>query len=162
MTVYGTVYYNLTNGLQCPEFEYSLIPRRYCRIQSSQLEAKAWDRVLWQAPDDMLWSLAKGRNVLVHDRSEKNRETRAMWQGLTLIEYVAHRAWNVGPWPVTGRGGKPMENLFDDIYQGLDKPLRKKYTYFRKHLAPYPAARLVSCWRAQWPEKVLPVKSTTP
>jgi hypothetical protein len=138
-------YRNLTRGLLCGPKDSKVL-----RIQSTHCEQQRWEQILWQIPDQLLWDLARGRTVIVHDQSERARETRAMWQGLQLVRIVTETAWFGHP---TGhyefsRGGASAYQHLSAVAAGLPRPVRKRFTYFRQHLAPIvTSTRLHSCYR---------------
>jgi hypothetical protein len=145
-------YVNFTNGISCMHTEtYHLrsgVIAGYCRIQSSHCESKAWDRLLWAVPDDMLARMSLGQHVVVHDVSEKDREPRSMWQGLELIRYVAEVEWLGTANPVTGRGGTSMEFYFGHVYRNLHRSTRRRFRYYRDYASALRGGvRLRSCWR---------------
>lgn len=129
-------YINLTNGLHCPHGSYlnrTLTPYSYVRIQSTACEQKRWDDVVFGAGPDLFMMLARGASIIVHDKSEKERETRAMWQGLRWCQYVAERTWGLPVMPILGRGGKSMQQYFDQQYHILSKGV-KFVAYFGRFL----------------------------
>jgi hypothetical protein len=137
-------YANLSRGVLCAPGD-----ARICRIQSTHCERKQWSSVLWSTPDEMLLSLAMGDEVVVHDCSEKDRETRACWQGLELIRWCCVWSWHPGrtyvKWP--RRGGKSMVQYFFRVYSGLPDPLHRKLDYYRKFATPFTLPRLTTCWK---------------
>lgn len=158
---------NLSNGLLCPHLDgkhpmYPIGPYRFARIQSTQCEMKQWDSMIMGAFGPDLWlHLALGHELVVHDHSEKpykhnaeiRRETRACWQGMQLIRYVAERMWDM---PVTWAYGRnrqqPMNPQFDEIFQDLNGSTKNYVRYFRNHrdqLGKRPEIRLTSCWREE-------------
>lgn len=146
--VYATKHYaNLTNGLDCPHLD--VIPEwGYTRIQSTHCEAKRWDLVLYGAGPDMLMHMARGHTIVVHDKSERERETRAMWQGLTFVRLAAQRAWNAGPLPLTHsitRGGDSLFYYLYDQYNKLDKSAQRYIQYYKKFVSTE-TLRVESCY----------------
>lgn len=83
-------YANLTNGLACAP-QSALITR----LPSTWCEQKLWDQVTTGVGPQMLRDLANGTQVVVHDQSERQRLTRAQWQGLSWLRYACSRAWNM-------------------------------------------------------------------
>jgi hypothetical protein len=156
---------NLTNGLHCHHIDnaylaYPVSKFRYSRIQSTQCELKQWDKVIMTSFGPDLWMhLAMGNHLVVHDMSEKpwkrdesiRRETRACWQGMQFIRYVAERAWTDGPY--TSAYGRNREQLmnpqFSYMYDDLHHTTKRWVGYFGKHRNPFtnPAVQLTSCWR---------------
>lgn len=162
---------NLSRGVFCPHLDnkhpaYPIGNYRYARIQSTQLELKQWDAVVGNSFGPDLWMhLAMGHQLVVHDYSEKpwkwneevRRETRACWQGVTLIRYCAERLWAM---PITpAMGGKTADNdmtkffgqVFDDeVPNGISNKTKRMITYFRgqrDQLGNRAPVQLTSCWR---------------
>lgn len=133
-------YANLSRGLLCAPDD-----ARKCRIQSTQCEQKLWTTVLMQIPDDMLWHLSQGNKVLVHDRSEKDRETRAMWQGLQLVKYFCELNWFRREPEITGRGNNSMKLYFREVYASTPRSVHKRFRYYLNHLVT-DKIELTSCW----------------
>jgi hypothetical protein len=121
-------YANLTRGVKCAPRNSHLI-----RIQSTQCEAGQWERLLLGIPDEFLARVAVGQYITVHDFSEKNRETRAMWQGLTLTRIMIEYRWfgelrsrfNIK------RGGKSAVQYLRNVAATQPEHVRRKYDYFR-------------------------------
>ncbi|WP_043654432.1 hypothetical protein [Nocardia thailandica] len=136
---------NLTRGLLCPHLHG--VDVHYTRIQSTQCEGKHWPQVLASAGPDLLMAMALGHEIVVHDVSERDRETRAMWQGLTFIRRTCETVWGLPLTPIPGRGGHAMETYFDTEISWLPRPTRKAIRYYRPHLATR-VIRVESCWRS--------------
>ncbi|MDA1359783.1 hypothetical protein O1R50_09125 [Glycomyces luteolus] len=138
-------YRNLTRGLLCGPSGSKVL-----RIQSTHCEQKLWAQLLWQIPDQLLWDLACGRTVIVHDQSERDRETRAMWQGLQLVRIVTETSWFGDPAGRYhfGRGGTSAYQHLQAVAAALPRPVRKRFAYYRPYCAPHlKEARLFSCYR---------------
>lgn len=116
-------YANLTRGTLCPHLGQCECSH-FCRIQSTSCEQKHWDRVIYDAGPDLLHYMGQGAEIVVHDFSEKPRETRAMWQGLSWIRYAAQRILHQTPTPITGRGGAAMQVYFEREYDHNDRLIR--------------------------------------
>jgi hypothetical protein len=138
-------YRNLSRGLLCGPADSKIL-----RIQSTHCEQKLWAQLLWQVPDQLLWDLASGRTIIVHDQSERDRETRAMWQGLQLVRIVTETSWFGEPTGQYhfGRGGTSAYQHLRAVAAALPRPVRKRFDYYRSYRAPHVAeARLFSCYR---------------
>lgn len=136
---------NLTNGLGCPHVKAS--PSiHFTRIQSTHCEQKRWDLVIYGAGPDLLMALASGESVIVHDRSERDRETRACWQGLPLIRRACELYWSL---PVTRlgklhRGGLSLDRYLTEQVRQLPDSVVNYIRYYRR-FDPI-AAELYSCY----------------
>lgn len=109
-----THYANLTNGLLCGPATAGLI-----RIPSTFCEQKMWGRVIYGAGPDMLATLARGYPVVVHDQSERQRNTRAQWQGLSWLRYACSAAWGL-PLPTEySRSGMNVTGYWEGVYRGF-------------------------------------------
>jgi len=140
-------YANLTRGVKCAPYD-----ARLCRIQSTQCEAKVWDQVLMSAPDEMIARAALGQFIIVHDYSEKPRQTRAMWQGLTLIRMFMEFRWFGelrARYHIAKQGASATQYL-RNVASQQDKTVKNRYDYFRDitHVNNTTYVRLVSCWEA--------------
>lgn len=121
-------YANLTRGLLCP-----FTATRFCRIQSTHCEQKQWGRVLHGAGPDLLMHLALGIEVVVHDRSERDRPTRAQWQGLEWLRIACSLAWGSSHSPVRGRGGVAMTCYLEQMWRDLPRPDQRYVTYYGRY-----------------------------
>jgi hypothetical protein len=120
---------NLSTGL---EFLPQVKPDGYSRLQSSHLEAKAWQKFLDSVDANILYNLAQGAHVVIYDCGSRRDDgcSRVIWQGVPLIKYVCERAWGLQGTPAMVKHYNAAQ-LFDDIYKRLDK---QKVRYFCKHL----------------------------
>lgn len=125
-----TVHYrNLTNGLCCG---HNPLDGRYVRLQSTWCEQKRWADVLTHLSPDLLIHVAFGEDVVVHDRSEKRRLTRACWQGLSWVRFACRRGWDLEPAVEVSRGGQDMGAYWAVVWDGLDRPAKAWVRYFRR------------------------------
>lgn len=156
---------NLSRGRLCPHLEhkhpaYPIGNYRYSRIQSTHCELRQWDDVIDTSFGPDLWMhLAMGHHLVVHDLSEKpykhdktmRRETRACWQGLNFIRYVAERCWGMPITPTYGRNREwDMTDYFEEAWYGLENATVKRVKYYRgqrDQLGKRPPVMLTSCWR---------------
>lgn len=81
---------NLTTGL-----EWGIKADCYSRLQSSHLEAKAWQKFIDSVDDNILYNLARGETVEIYDTSSRGLDgvSRVVWQGVPFIKYTLERAW---------------------------------------------------------------------
>ena len=159
---------NLSRGVFCPHLDdkhpaYPIGPYRYSRIQSTQCEMKQWDKVVLTSFGPDLWMhLAMGHHLVVHDFSEKpfkhhieiRRETRACWQGMQFIRYVAERVWQMPPTSAYGRNREQLMNpQFSYMYDELLDTTKNWVRYYRNQrdqLGNRAPVQLTSCWREEW------------
>ena len=118
---------NLTNGLAC-----TVENPRYLRIQSTWCEQKLWADVLWTLGADFYYHLARGEQIIVHDQSERRRETRACWQGLAWVRYCCERAWGLPVSPPIMRGGHSAEGYFQTQYEALPERIHTYLAYYKQ------------------------------
>lgn len=137
-------YINLTRGLFCPHMDGCDDPY-FTRIQSTACEQKLWPAVLSGVGPDLLTFLAAGGGVVVHDLSEKDRETRAMWQGLKFIKRACETFWDLPLSEIDGRGGKPMQDYFDVEIASLPTTTKRQFRYYRQFNPTQ--VNLVSCYQ---------------
>lgn len=139
-------YANLTNGVICaPEGS------AFTRIPSTWCEQKLWSKVLYGVGPDILAVAAAGRTVVVHDQSERQRQTRAQWQGLSWIRYACSVAWGLEEPEECSRNGWDVTPYWRRMYASLDKSDRAWLEYYR----PAVRAEFVNinpCWcpREEW------------
>lgn len=144
-------YQNLTRGKLCHHFKEGRIQPvdvRTLRVQSTHCEQKQWGRILETVGADLLYALTQGTFCIVHDVSEKDRETRACWQGLSWIRYACQRAWEVEPKQEFSRGGVILNPYWEEQWKGLDRKVRHAVIYYNQFRFPwvtYP--QLYSCRR---------------
>ncbi|PPJ36451.1 hypothetical protein C5E45_20620 [Nocardia nova] len=138
---------NLSRGLLC-EHLHSIDPSsmRFCRIQSTSCQQKRWSDIVTGAGPELLMALARGVPVRVHDVSERNRETRAMWQGVAFLRRACETVWGLPTTPVLGRGGASMQAHFDHAIRNLAARDRRQIRYYRPHVRTT-QLHIESCWR---------------
>lgn len=130
---------NLSNGLICNSNGcFPDRPLKFVRIQSTWCEQKRWAPILDTLGADFLMALAEGRNVVVHDKSEKNRQTRAGWQGLSWIRYACMHAWYDVHTREWSRSGVNVSDYWEEQYHKLPRGTRSMLRYFRRYAAPWP------------------------
>lgn len=147
-------YINLTRGTMCPHNPVNLPHARYVRLQSTWCEQKLWEQVLWTTDADLFFNLAIGNRCVVHDASERDRETRACWQGLAWIRYACERSWGLPASPPVMRNGHNASAYFGFIYEKMSANTRNYLRYFRQYHQDTPIL-LESCY-AKNPSQVLP------
>lgn len=132
---------NLTRGLECRRH---VVEPRFLRIQSTWCEQKRWADVLAAATPDLLYRWAVGDEVTVHDVSERDRVTRACWQGLVWLRFCAEMTWSdQDPTVVTtprGRGGAVVSGYFVEQYGNLPVRLVHGVRYFGQFWTGRPLA----------------------
>jgi hypothetical protein len=142
-----THYANLTRGVKCAPGNAQLI-----RIQSTHCENTQWERVLVGIPDDFIARAAVGEVMIIHDYSEKNRETRAMWQGLTLVRIMIEYRWfgELRSRFKSKRGGESAIQYLRNVASQQPEHVRRKYDYFRDLAMESNTTYTVinSCWQA--------------
>lgn len=83
---------------------------------------------------------------MVHDSSERDREPRALWQGIPFILFSAQRAWGLIdhtdrlPYYIAPRGNIhhffDSAPYFDSEYRKLSSEALSHLRYFRKFVVP--------------------------
>lgn len=140
---------NLSNGVNCPHY-MSGAYRYFIRIGSTVCEQKHWPDVLLALTPDFLIAAANGNDVVVHDQSERNRETRAMWQGLSWARYAIRRTWWPGEYkrfPEFSRNGQDVTRYWNDAYRALSDSVRAHLKYYRRFVTiPADELSVRSCW----------------
>ena len=107
--------------------------QRAIRLQSTACEQHRWDAILKELGADLFYNLAIGESCIIHDKSERERETRACWQGLSWVRYACHRTWRVSEPPMEfSRGGMPLNPYWEEQYKLLSRGTRHLVRYFKK------------------------------
>ena len=129
-------YFNLSNGMECviePGYHSDEIEEpRFSRIQSTWCEQKRWNDLLLTLPPDMYVQLALGNTVTVHDKSEKDRITRACWQGLALVRVASNLAWFGVTTPEFSRNGMNVTAYFTSVWRDLPETTQRYVRWYRK------------------------------
>ncbi|HZO67899.1 MAG TPA: hypothetical protein VFB74_23110 [Kribbellaceae bacterium] len=120
---------NLTRGLLCGRDVES---GRYLRIQSTWCEQKRWGDIVLTASPDLLFHAAQGHACVVHDRSEKDRVTRAQWQGLSWLRYACSVAWYGKAEPEFSRGGHRVDDYWLACWRALPDRTRTYLDWYRR------------------------------
>lgn len=154
---------NLTNGLICPCPAWQTTNSRVVRIQSTACEQKRWGPIIHEVGADLFYCLAKGDHITVHDRSERQRETRACWQGLSWIRYAAHRAWRDTPPPSEfSRGwGMLLNPYWEQEFRKLPRTTRNLLAYYKKFDRGWPID-LHSCYIPEVSKEDVPEQMVLP
>lgn len=145
----STHYANLTNGVICAPANANLT-----RIPSTWCEQKRWSKVLYGAGADLLATLASGYTCVVHDQSEKQRATRAQWQGLSWLRYACSMAWQLGEPVEYSRNGMDVTGYWRGLWLGLPAADRSWLEYFgdiaQQHGTKSVELEACSCERVEW------------
>lgn len=133
---------NLTNGIEAlPQME-SLLPEselRFTRIQSSHCESGAYDKLLASLDNELLFSLACGRDCYVYDFGSRNKSRgvpRALFMGLEFIKWSVSYLWFKGdqdaiPEKTLVRGKNTVPFWRDKVLPYMiAKDTKKKVRYF--------------------------------
>jgi hypothetical protein len=138
-------YANLTNGRACPHLG-EVPDRRVVRVQSTWCEQKRWGDVALTVGADLLFHLARGETCVVHDVSERDRESRACWQGLSWLRYACSVAWGLPePAEYVRNGRVYVTHYWRGVWFDLDRKERTYLRRFREWHAGDPVD-LRSCW----------------
>lgn len=136
-------YFNLTNGIEALLDSSSTESNfGFVRIQSTWCERKEWMKILQDLDYDFLLNLALGNNIIVYDCGARKKYSRAIYQGVTWIEYALNKFWfGIDPDKILVKG-KDSTEYFRHCYDRIFKfdsnkekdALKKKLTYFKKFL----------------------------
>jgi hypothetical protein len=122
---------NLTNGIEAiPTIngEYGFI-----RIQSTACEQKRWDFIVQELDYSFLMALALGQHVVIYDFGANKRVPRAVYQGVSFVQYVLNRRWFGRETKALVRGNDSTR-YFAEMYDRLEERTLKKLDYFKKFL----------------------------
>lgn len=122
---------NLSRGFLCPHAAHLETPH-FTRIQSTHCEQKRWDLVIFGAGPDLLYNLATGERCIVHDCSEKDRETRACWQGLAWLRLACSVRWGRDVAPAVVRNGQDASEYFRAALARMPKTVLNHLDHFSK------------------------------
>lgn len=120
------IYLNLTTGIEKIE-EYPTA--RITRIQSSHIESKAYNYLLYGLSDDLLFSLATGHECIIIDGSS-NRSSKVIRIFIPVFSYIINRLWFrrfIYP-------HKMNKEFLEKIYKSLSRKTKKKIRYFSKFI----------------------------
>ncbi len=124
-------YINLSNGIEVllREFWSQL---NVIRIQSTKLELGQMEDVIYDLDYDFLLHLALGYHVTVYDFTKRgrNKQPRAIWQGLEWIKFVLNRVW----FDRETKCENGMHVHFISEYCKLSRKTKAKIKYFKKFL----------------------------
>jgi len=143
-------YINLSRGVYCPHFDVLWnreTPYNWVRIQSTQCEQKLWAEILRTLGPQFYMDAAQGTTIVLHDQSEKNRETRAMRQGLSWIRYALDATW-FGKETQSFVRGHDVTAYWRHTYRNLSKSDRAQLKFYRDFASPFVSSvSLESCWQ---------------
>lgn len=144
-------YTNLSRGILCPHQDWldgEGYPKKWVRIQSTQCEQKLWADVLKTLGPQFYMDVASGERVMVHDHSERDRESRAMWQGLSWIRFALNREWFGKETHSVVRNGCNVTPYWKRAFNNLSRPDRAQLKYYGSFaLLDLEEVRLKSCWK---------------
>lgn len=140
----STEFVNLTRGLLCGR---DVEAGRYLRVQSTWCEQKRWSDVLLTTSPDLFFHAAQGHVCVVHDRSERERLTRAQWQGLSWLRFACSTAWYGKAEPEYARRGQRIDGYWQQCWDSLPERTRKYVGWFsRWSVGLHVAIRPCGCW----------------
>ena len=102
---------------------------RVCYFRSTDLEQKNWKRLLWSFPDEMLYMLAKGEDIVIVDKSIKPRNKIERIFAPVMNDLLNWMYFQEGP------KNKNLSNHYALAKQELEDPaLRTKFMYWKKYI----------------------------
>lgn len=127
-------FYNLSRGSLClvDQVRAGANPgdkAGFLRLPSTWCEQKLWYRIL-ESLSTEFYIAASGWEVVVHDRSEKARRTRAQWQGLSWVRYALNRRWHGTETVEVSRNGMVVSPYWDHIYRNMPKRTKNLLDYY--------------------------------
>lgn len=132
------VFFNLTNGIEwlpLLSFGAQKCHYNYIRLQSTWCEQHRWDDILADLDYTFLLHLRVRGIAYVFDCSQKNSLSRALYQGLTWVQYALNRYWyNNGERAIMKTPYDKMDvtDYFDKEYKKLSKRTLAKLNYLKK------------------------------
>lgn len=134
---------NLTNGLEALPALHALIPPaelRFTRIQSSHCESGAYDKLLCGLDNELLFSLACGRQCYLYDFGSRNKThgvPRAIFLGVQFIKWSLTYLWfhaeapEKVPSSVMVRGKNAVPFWRDEVMAyRISRDAKKRVRYF--------------------------------
>lgn len=139
---------NLTNGI---EYVESLINEgldiNFVRIQSTTIERKDWNKLIYDLDHNLLMYLALGYTCYFYDKGTNRVMSKTCSQGVHIVNYVLRRRW-LGEIPIAIRKSKDGKRTYheneyyDHIYKtlfvynqdGEKARLKKKVDYYKKFI----------------------------
>ena len=125
------IFVNLTNGLEYLRMYPFNNSVSFIRIQSTWVEMKLWNDILYTISDDLLMHLAIGTECIVVDASNRHKQSKALRQGLAWIIFVLKKVWKVDS---KFQIEKQMLNYFEMQYREIPQKVMNKIKYYRKFL----------------------------
>lgn len=128
-----THFLNYSRGLLANDGKCGIdrdLPVYALRIPSTWCEQKRWNDILVTLPPDLWLSMAYGQPAVVHDRSEKARATRAVWQGLSWVRYATNAAWDLPVAAEVSRSGMNVNSYWAEQFHALPKSTRNLLKYW--------------------------------
>ena len=125
---------NLSTGL-----EYGLdahMVDAYTRLQSSHLEAKAWDAFLMSVDSTIWYWLSKGHHINLYDCGSRRADgmSRVIWQGVPMINFCAYKAGIIPSACSPKFKDCNALTFLDHMWEHrLDKKTKKHLRYFAKY-----------------------------
>jgi hypothetical protein len=126
-------------------------PVQFIRIQSTWCEQGRWSDVITGVSDSLLLHMALGHECIVYDGGSRTECPRALWQGLTWIQWAAARSWGaviVQP-PPNSRAQASLCS-FDAAWRALPNGALSRLKWYRRFLPAEPVVNVRSVWR--WAE----------
>jgi len=128
------VYINLAQGLPIIFEDEKLLINierlRYCYIRSTDIEQHNYKKVLVSVPDDMLFNLSQGNQVLIIDASGNN--SKVINTFIPAFRNFLDKIWGLNVLEENGRVRFHIEQMFSTYYK--DKDVQRKYDIFKKFL----------------------------
>lgn len=128
------IFINLTNGIEALEKNKLLLDEvSFIRIQSSHCESHQFEKILNEIDHNFLMSLALGYECIVYDYGAQSDIPKAIYMGLSWIDYVLNLRW-FDIEKTTRAKGNMMNELFSKHYHKLQKSSLNKIDYYKRFL----------------------------
>lgn len=100
------------------------------RIPSTWCEQKKWNDILVTLPPQMWILMSLSVPLVMHDVSEKPRETRAVWQGLSWIRFAVNCAWDLPVGKEISRSRMNVNPYWAKVFHELPTSTRNLLRYY--------------------------------
>ena len=119
------IFLNLSAGLMARNYYKNC---NYIRIQSSHIENKAYDKLFYGLPAQLLYHLAINKECVIVDCTS-NGTGKVIKSGIPVILYVLYRLW----YDCSYDPPKYIDiQYLDTIYHKLAKQTKAKLRYYKK------------------------------
>lgn len=128
------IFINLTNGIEAiAKYNLLIDDIDFIRIQSSHCESHQFEKILNEIDHNFLMSLALGYNCIVYDFGANSDIPKAIYMGLSWLDYVLNLRWFNSDKIIRCKGNI-MNEFFARHYHNLPQTSLKRIDYYKRFL----------------------------